>query len=445
MRVPVSPGETAALLDHRTVAVDGVVVATPASQAAVLLESPAPVAAGILATIGFASVAVVTLSFDPGAVRSRLWGTGFVVPRTTAIDGRTPLVTACTYLSGAWPHLDGAGDVLLRVTVGRAGDTRHQHLDDAELTAAVVRELGTVLDLGAPPISSTVARWPDALPQYDVGHLVLVALAEKAVREHPGIALCGASYRGVSIPACIAGGRAAAGEVVRSFDRPGPVTGPGGPAGGAPGTDPPPAPGAVPAGMVVRRDRTYRVPRRGAVAGPAVASGLGLALSLPPWGWWILAFPAAGLLFWRLGGLRPRTRLWAGFLAGLGLYVPGLAWVRSFSPPGAVVLIAVEALFPAVACLAVPSRRDRRQGPGLPGRHDRDRGRADDLAVRRAAARRRLPRPGGGAGARRGPPRRSAAAHRVGVRRRRGPGHARRGRGAGGPGPPGGGRARAGR
>ena len=75
------------------------------------------------------------------------------------------------------------------------------------------------------------------------------------------------------------------------------------------------------------------VPRRGGVALPALASGVGLALSLPPWGWWILAFPAAGLLWWRLGGLRPRTRLWAGWLAGLGCYVPGLMWARSFTVP----------------------------------------------------------------------------------------------------------------
>ena len=90
------------------------------------------------------------------------------------------------------------------------------------------------------------------------------------------------------------------------------------------------------------------------VALPSLASGVGLALSLPPWGWWILAFPSAGLLWWRLGGLRPRTRLWAGYLAGLGCYVPGLMWVRSFTVPGAVVLIALEAGFIAVACLAVP-------------------------------------------------------------------------------------------
>jgi apolipoprotein N-acyltransferase len=68
----------------------------------------------------------------------------------------------------------------------------------------------------------------------------------------------------------------------------------------------------------------------------------------------VLAFPSAGLLWWRLGGLPARTRLWAGYLVGLGCYVPGLIWVRSFTGPGAIVLIAVEAGFTAVACLAVP-------------------------------------------------------------------------------------------
>ena len=106
--------------------------------------------------------------------------------------------------------------------------------------------------------------------------------------------------------------------------------------------------------MTSRRDDRVQ-PRRGMVALPSLVAGLGLALSLPPWGWWILAFPSAGLLWWRLGGLRPRTRLWAGYLAGLGCYVPGLMWVRSFTVPGAAVLIALEAGFMAVACLAVPA------------------------------------------------------------------------------------------
>ena len=110
-----------------------------------------------------------------------------------------------------------------------------------------------------------------------------------------------------------------------------------------------------PSRITMTENRTARVvPHRGGVAVPALASGVGLALSLPPWGWWVLAFPAAGLLWWRLGGLRPRTRLWAGWLAGLGLYVPGLFWARSFTLPGAIVLMAVEAAFVAVGCLLVP-------------------------------------------------------------------------------------------
>jgi apolipoprotein N-acyltransferase len=119
-------------------------------------------------------------------------------------------------------------------------------------------------------------------------------------------------------------------------------------------SDPPPWRSARLRFVHHRRGRV--VPRPGRVALPAIVAGVGLALSLPPWGFWILAFPAAGLLWWRLGDLRPRTRLWAGWLAGLGCFIPGLAWARAFTWPGAVVLIAVEALFPAVACLVVPAR-----------------------------------------------------------------------------------------
>ena len=74
--------------------------------------------------------------------------------------------------------------------------------------------------------------------------------------------------------------------------------------------------------------------RAGALAVPSLAAGVGLALSLPPWGWWPLAFPAAGLLYWRLHGLRPRPRLAAGWLAGLGCFVPGLWWAQAFGGHG---------------------------------------------------------------------------------------------------------------
>ncbi len=93
---------------------------------------------------------------------------------------------------------------------------------------------------------------------------------------------------------------------------------------------------------------------------------MGLALSLPPWGLWVLAFPAAGLLWWRLGGLRLRARLLAGWATGLGLFVPGLWWATTFNTYGGVVLMAVESLAPALACAVVP-RRARGRTAALAG------------------------------------------------------------------------------
>ncbi|MGD0747424.1 MAG: apolipoprotein N-acyltransferase [Acidimicrobiales bacterium] len=95
------------------------------------------------------------------------------------------------------------------------------------------------------------------------------------------------------------------------------------------------------------------------MAAPSVAAGILLALSLPPFGWWPLGPLGAGLLYWRLGGLGVRARVWSGWLAGLGCDVIGLAWARAFNWYGAVVLIVVEALFFAAAAALTPPQRGR--------------------------------------------------------------------------------------
>ena len=101
------------------------------------------------------------------------------------------------------------------------------------------------------------------------------------------------------------------------------------------------------------------LPRRGHLAGPSLAAGVLLALSLPPWGWWPLGIAGAGLLYWRLGGLPVGRRLWCGWLAGLGCYAIGLFWARAFNWYGALVLILVEALFVAAAAALTPPDRGR--------------------------------------------------------------------------------------
>jgi oxygen-dependent protoporphyrinogen oxidase len=206
--------------------VDGVVLAVPAPQAAVLLAVHAPAAAGMLSTFEYASVAVVTMAVKDDAVGRPLVGTGFLVPRTTTIDGHPALMTGCTYLSRKWPHLARPDDELLRVSVGRFHDERADQLGDEELAASAFAELAPVLGLRGAPLESRVTRWTAAFPQYRVGHLIRVGTVEKAVAELPGMAVAGAAYRGVGIPACIGSGRAAARTVLRSL-----VAGPGQPIG----------------------------------------------------------------------------------------------------------------------------------------------------------------------------------------------------------------------
>jgi oxygen-dependent protoporphyrinogen oxidase len=58
-----------------------------------------------------------------------------------------------------------------------------------------------------------VSRWGGALPQYAVGHRERVARIRAAVDAVPGLAVCGAAYDGVGVPACIATARLAAARV----------------------------------------------------------------------------------------------------------------------------------------------------------------------------------------------------------------------------------------
>ena len=84
-----------------------------------------------------------------------------------------------------------------------------------------------------------------------------------------------------------------------------------------------------------------------------------MALSLPPFGFWILAPAAAVVLWWRLGSLQLTGRLLAGFAFGVGCFAVGLWWLTEFNVYGGVLVWVIEALAPALACAAVPAGRGR--------------------------------------------------------------------------------------
>jgi protoporphyrinogen/coproporphyrinogen III oxidase len=175
---------------------DAVLVTAPAAKAARLLGEVAPAAVEPLQGIPYASMAVVAMAFPAQDVDA---GSGLLVPPVT---GR--LVKGVTVSSAKWPHLAGGGALLVRSSVGRFRDESELQRSDEDLTAAVVADVADLLELDRPePFETRLVRWGGGLPQYLVGHPARVDAIRAAVSEVPGLAIAGAAFRGVGVPACI--------------------------------------------------------------------------------------------------------------------------------------------------------------------------------------------------------------------------------------------------
>jgi oxygen-dependent protoporphyrinogen oxidase len=199
---------------------DAVILAVPARPAARLLAGVPGASAAVTAfgEISYASMAIVTLAYPrsafPGAGLAALGWSGYLVP---AVDGRA--VKAVTFSSVKWPHLadittSGAEPLeIVRCSVGRIGEEALVQRADEDLAAVAAAELAAATGVHGTPVAHRVTRWGGALPQYTVGHLDRIARIRATVATQPGLAVCGAAYEGVGIPACVATARTAASQV----------------------------------------------------------------------------------------------------------------------------------------------------------------------------------------------------------------------------------------
>jgi oxygen-dependent protoporphyrinogen oxidase len=217
---------------------DAVILACPATPASRLLRDVAPAASAALAQVPYASMAIITLAYRatdfPATLRSletrgslearrsletrgslEARRSGYLVP---AVDGKA--VKAVTFSTVKWPHLarqaaDGAGGPvhIVRCSIGRIGEVALLQRDDKDLVELAAAELAEAAGIAGAPVDSRVTRWGGGLPQYNVGHLDRVARIRAAIAAVPGLAVAGAAYDGVGIPACIATARLAAEKV----------------------------------------------------------------------------------------------------------------------------------------------------------------------------------------------------------------------------------------
>ncbi|WP_432135894.1 MULTISPECIES: protoporphyrinogen oxidase [unclassified Streptomyces] len=190
---------------ERVLAADAVVLAVPAPVAAELLAAESPAAAAELRAVEYASMALISLAYRRADV-TLPDGSGFLVP---PVDGHT--IKASTFASQKWGWLaDQDPDVVvLRTSVGRYGETEILDRPDAGLVDVSRHDLREATGLDAVPLETRVTRWTDGLPQYPVGHHARVARIREHIAKLPALAVCGAPYDGVGIPACVASAYAA--------------------------------------------------------------------------------------------------------------------------------------------------------------------------------------------------------------------------------------------
>lgn len=83
-----------------------------------------------------------------------------------------------------------------------------------------------------------------------------------------------------------------------------------------------------------------------------VGSGALVAASLPPWGFWPLAFVGIAI-FARLSASlkQPRSRFFGGFLFALAWFAPGMGWMWHLTAPGYLIAVPLFAALHGVATL----------------------------------------------------------------------------------------------
>jgi oxygen-dependent protoporphyrinogen oxidase len=184
-----------------------VALAVPAYAAADIVDAIAPAAASALREIVYPPVATVAGCYRRADVAHPLDGFGFLAPRK-----ESPPILGCLFSSSMFDARSDASTVLLTTFVGGVRSAPLALKADEEVAANVAAALKGYLG-ARQPLWQVVTRWPQAIPQYTLGHLQRMAAMEGAEAALPGLRFCANWRGGVSVADCIKSAHAAADAV----------------------------------------------------------------------------------------------------------------------------------------------------------------------------------------------------------------------------------------
>ncbi|HEY0566263.1 MAG TPA: protoporphyrinogen oxidase [Terriglobales bacterium] len=173
-----------------------------------ILALPIPAVAQVLGIelprMRYSSAATVALAYD--SELSLPPGFGFLVA-----SGEPCAILAATFVQQKWRDRVPVAKSLIRAFVS---DPKLLAAPDGVMLLAAQDALRVVLGLEAEPMFAVIDRWPNSMPQYEVGHLQRVAEIRDFVARCGDVYLAGNSYDGVGMPDAVRTGRAAARAVM---------------------------------------------------------------------------------------------------------------------------------------------------------------------------------------------------------------------------------------
>ncbi|WP_082151149.1 protoporphyrinogen oxidase [Chromobacterium sp. LK1] len=180
-----------------------VVLALPAPQAASLLSVCEPEWARACAAVRYAPLTVVATMAADEDLHRPLAGFGALHPAAEGALALGHLMSSRTY-----PHTAAPGARLVTSFIGGSRQAELAALPDPALLQRLNLELARLFGLRGAPLSQRVVRWPQALPQGTAAMAALRPLAAAASAR--GLHACANWLDGVSLPDCLAKGRALA-------------------------------------------------------------------------------------------------------------------------------------------------------------------------------------------------------------------------------------------
>ena len=182
-----------------------VVMAVPAAQVARLIDDLVPAdealftqAKACLRDIDYPAVASISMAFEKSQIEHALDGFGCLLP-TKEHKQTLGVLFPSSIFSDRCPD----NQHLITVFIGGGRGHQAMTLTPQQRVELILQELSPYLGIKGQPLWHEESLWPNAIPQYHLGHLQKVALVDESLAQFPGLYMRSNWRDGVALGDCV--------------------------------------------------------------------------------------------------------------------------------------------------------------------------------------------------------------------------------------------------